>query len=68
MPEGAKMITKNDFISVKKWKNLDEEYSLKLSQSAKLDQIKEDIRYKIRVEIDEEIKQNFVEMRDKDIV
>ena len=64
----AKLNTTNDHIAkaLKDDKISDEEYSLILSENAKFEQIKEEIRSKIRVEIDEETKQNFMEMGRKE--
>ena len=67
---GAKLNTINDHISkaLKDEKISDEEYSLILSESAKFEQMKEEIRSKIRVEMDEETKQNFIDMGRKEAV
>ena len=58
MLSGAKLNTINDHISkaLKDEKISDEEYSLILNESAKFEQIKEEIRSKISVEMDEETK------------
>ena len=70
MLAGAKLNTINDHIAkaLKDEKISDEEYSLILSENAKFEQMKEEIRSKIRVEIDEETKQNFMEMGRKEAV
>ena len=70
MLAGAKLNTINDHIAkaLKDEKISDEEYSLILSENAKFEQMKEEIRSKIRVEIDEETKQNFMEIGRKEAV
>ena len=70
MLAGAKLNTINDHISkaLKDEKISDEEYSLILGESAKFEQMKEEIRSKIRVELDEETKQNFIDMGRKEAI
>ena len=64
------MNTINDHIAkaLKDEKISDQEYSLILSENVKFEQMKEEIRSKIGVEIDEETKQNFMEMGRKEAV
>ena len=62
--------TINDHISkaLKDEKISDEEHSLSLSESPKFRQMKEEIRSKIRVEMGEETKQNFIDMGRKEAI
>ena len=70
MLAGAKLNTINDHISkaLKDEKISDEEYSLILSESAKFEEMKKEIRSKIRVKMGEETKQNFIDTGRKEAV
>ena len=64
------MKTINDLVAkaLKDEKISNEEYSLILSENAKFEQMEEEIRSKIKVEIDEETTKNFMEMGRKEAV